>query len=389
LETKLILKRINLVIINRSFWPDNQILGEALLQLAELNVQNKLVAVLTQSNRNLKKFLMRKKRGHSVLVKNCKSLTNSSSSIFFRLLEIFYFSVWIIIYLIILRPRIVYVATDPPIIIPFIVSVYSRIFRAKYFFHIQDIHPEIANLVMPWNKVIIYFLRLLDNLTIKHASKIITLSDNMKLYLVKNRKALSHNIFLLDNPSLFIDNKQRYIKKTKDIIFCGNLGRLQRIPLLVESIDQYLKNGGKMKFTFIGSGLYSYLLEDLANSNTNVTYFGFLNAKRANIHISKHKYALLPIEDEVTLYAFPSKTSSYLMGGCSILSICSDQTSMAKWVVDNKIGINIKPNINDIIKIFFKLEKTELIIPKSKINLKRLGLKYFVLKLNNILNLKS
>ena len=60
---------------------------------------------------------------------------------------------------------------------------------------------------------------------------------------------------------------------------------------------------------------------------------------------------MLPIDDEVTKYAFPSKTSSYVSCGVKILSICSNHTSVAKWVLNNNHGVNSLPNINDIVNV--------------------------------------
>ena len=64
----------------------------------------------------------------------------------------------------------------------------------------------------------------------------------------------------------------------------------------------------------------------------------------------------MPIEDEVTRYAFPSKISSYINSGAKILAICSDDTSVAKWVKTNQAGIVVKPTLDAIVDIFFKIK---------------------------------
>ena len=76
-----------------------------------------------------------------------------------------------------------------------------------------------------------------------------------------------------------------------------------------------------------------------------------VDAKKANELTLGYEWALLPIDDEVTKYAFPSKTSSYASCGVKILSICSNHTSVAKWVLNNNYGVNSLPNINDIVNV--------------------------------------
>ena len=50
------MKRYDLAIINRSFWPKNQTIGESLLQLSEETIRDgKSAVVITQSTENLKK----------------------------------------------------------------------------------------------------------------------------------------------------------------------------------------------------------------------------------------------------------------------------------------------------------------------------------------------
>ncbi|MCK7575639.1 MAG: hypothetical protein MZV65_06945 [Chromatiales bacterium] len=70
-------------------------------------------------------------------------------AILMRSLDALIFMTWVLVSLIRSRPSKIYVATNPPIVVPFIVFLYSRVFRARYYYHVQDIHPEAANVVVP------------------------------------------------------------------------------------------------------------------------------------------------------------------------------------------------------------------------------------------------
>ena len=42
------------------------------------------------------------------------------------------------------------------------------------------------------------------------------------------------------------------------------------------------------------------------------------------------------------------------------MAICSDETSVAKWVKTNQVGIVVKPTVDAVVDIFFKIEKSKI-----------------------------
>lgn len=347
-------KRADLAIINRDFWPRNQVIGEALLCLAERSMLDSRVCVITQSSGNLQDKLSHARRGYGVKLHYCRSLTDSSSSLVMRAIDTVWFMTWCVVSLILSRPRCVYVSTNPPVVVPFIVFLYSKLFSARYFYHVQDIHPEAANIIVPINRLLFSMLKGMDCITLRRASGIMTLSDDMRRTIVE-RSATRSRITIVDNPAVFDESSIGSIRQG-DVIFCGNAGRLQRIPLLLESIRFYYQRGGRMRFTFVGGGVYAAAIRELADELDGVSYLGVLPAAEASRLVSNHRWALLPIDDEVTRYAFPSKSSCYLVAGCKILAICSHHTSVAKWISDKSCGLIAEPQIDSIMMAFYTME---------------------------------
>ena len=352
------MKKTDLAIVNRSFWPKSQVIGESLLQFAEKTAQQHSVCVITQAEDDFSELLASHGRAQGVHIRACKAYTTSKSSLVMRLVEAIYFMFWTFISLIRAKPAHVYVTTNPPVVVPFIVALYCRLFKASYVYHLQDIHPEATNIVIPLNKFIYSVLKGIDNYTLRHAKSIITLSEDMKSY-IQQRSDTTSPIFLLDNPSFAI-TPHPIEKRTKDIVFCGNAGRLQLIPLLTAAIEDYIKNGGKLCFTFAGGGLYVPEIKALAEKYNQVDYLGFIPALDAAELIRNHRWALLPIADDVTKYAFPSKTSGYALSGSAILAICGINTSVARWVKKHQVGIVCEPEKLALIECFFSLEKKEV-----------------------------
>lgn len=350
-------KPIKLAIINRSFWPVYPVIGEALLRFAERAVkQNHSVSVIMQDHAGIKAKLAEAQRGEGVRFFPAKAWTDSASGVLLRAFDAVFFMLWVLGVLLWVRPERVYVSTDPPIVVPFIVMIYCRLFGAEYIYHLQDIHPEATNIVVSVNKILFKVLLAIDAMVMRHAKYLITITEQMAQE-IKRRSATEVPIYVLDNPAVSFDEIDIEKDKIPGFSFCGNAGRLQRIPLLLEAIEVYLNQGGELQFAFAGGGIYSATLKDFSQKYPSFDYLGVVSSREAAQLNADYSWALLPIEDEVTRYAFPSKSSSYVFSGASILAVCGTQTSVAQWVVDNDLGIVVDPSVNSLVEAFHKIER--------------------------------
>lgn len=353
-------KREKLLIINRSFWPVYPIVGEALLRFAEQHAALHEINIVLQDHVGIRQKLKEHQRGKGVNFFPCKAWTVSGSSVIRRALDAIFFMFWVFFILLWKRPSKVYVSTDPPILVPFIVFLYSKLFKVSYIYHLQDIHPEAANVVVKINPFLFNFLKRIDILSMKNAETVITLTKEMaeEIY---NRSNYKGCIKLLSNPSVDFNDIEDVNKKLPGIVFCGNAGRLQRMPLIISSIKNYLNKGGRLNFVFAGAGVFSKDLESLSNKYPeNVKYYGVVSPIKAAKLNCMYEWALLPIEDEVTRYAFPSKSSSYVFSNAKILAVCANETSVAQWVISNKLGCVVNPSIDILVDFFFRIENKEI-----------------------------
>ncbi|WP_348671429.1 glycosyltransferase [uncultured Idiomarina sp.] len=361
-------------------------MGEAKLRLAEFVAESGKACVITQTKVDLISELKKSDRGTGVTFYASKSRTNSSSSLVRRILDAVSFAPFVFLSLVRSRPKHVYVSTNPPVIVPFTVFLYCLIWRSSYTYHLQDIHPEIVNIVSPINRMLFRLLRGIDNITLRNAKRIITLSDEMAEY-VKKVSRTESAISLLDNPGFEVDTDLQSKPKTKDFIFCGNAGRVQQIPILIDAIRGYLDQGGELSFTFAGGGIYSSKIKQLADEYEKVTYHGYVKPSEANQLVAEHRWALLPILDEVTKYAFPSKSSSYLAAGCRILAVSSKHSSVSKWVESKGVGVSVDPSKSALVEAFFSIEKTgqvESLVSGEKVSVKPQTIESFLSELRDI-----
>jgi hypothetical protein len=173
------------------------------------------------------------------------------------------------------------------------------------------------------------------------------------------RTNIKKEIAIIENPSIPFNIKIS-VEKKRGFSFTGNIGRLQRIPLLINAIKEYSQRGGSLEFAFAGGGIFSNQISDLSKNISLIKNYGFVTSEQAGSISSTYEWALAPIEDEVTRYAFPSKISSYVCSGAKILAICSNETSVAKWIKTNQVGIVVKPTVDAVVDIFFKIEKNKI-----------------------------
>ena len=368
---KVIVDRYDLLIVNRSFWPVYPVIGEGLLQIAEDLASSKKVAVILQDHANINKHLKEFKRGVGVNFFPIRAFSNSSSGLVKRVLDSIFFMFWVFFCLIRTKPKNIYVSTDPPIVVPFIIAIFSKIMNFKYIYHLQDIHPEASNVVVKINKNLFNLLKKIDNFTMRQASLLITLNKEMKIEILK-RINIKKEIEIIENPSIPFDIDISS-KKKKGFSFTGNIGRLQRVSLLINAITEYRQRGGSLEFVFAGAGIFSDQIFELSKNISLIKYYGLVSSEQAGSISSAYEWALVPIEDEVTRYAFPSKISSYIYSGAKILAICGEETSVAKWVKNHQVGVVVKPTVNALVDIFFKIENNN--IDTTFINLDRTELK--------------
>ncbi len=380
--------RRDLVIINRSFWPIYPVIGEALLQFAEIVSNDCSVSVIMQDHSGIREQLDKHQRGANVEFFPCKAWSNSSSRVVVRAFDAFLFMCWVFVTLLRSRPKMVYVSTDPPVLVPFIVMVYACVFRSSYIYHLQDIHPEAANVVVRVHPIIFRFLQWIDIIVMKKASVLITVTEDMANE-IRRRSGVSSQIHVVTNPAVSYDLVNRPREKISGVAFCGNAGRLQRISLVLEGVSKYLDTGGTLRFAFAGGGIYAGEIRVLAEKYNEVRYFGQISATEAAQINCNYQWALLPIEDEVTRYAFPSKSSCYLLAEANIFAICGENTSVAKWVKGNDIGIVVRPKVWCIVKSLREIEAKKVVISGYRKNysnmIQNLSFDHFIERLRELI----
>jgi hypothetical protein len=88
-------KNYDLAIVDRSFWPESEILGEGKLFLAEHVAKKGQACVIAQSSTNVAEATERQKRGQGVKFYITKSHSSSESSIILRIFDAMMFGIYV------------------------------------------------------------------------------------------------------------------------------------------------------------------------------------------------------------------------------------------------------------------------------------------------------
>ena len=299
---------------------------------------------------------------NGVLVERCMGTTYNKDIFVLRLVNIFTYSVALIIKALarIRRGDIVIVVTSPPSV-PFIAKFVSYVSRARCILRLEDVYPEIlvATGMITSKSSVNRILESLNRWLYRSVDRITVLGRDMRALAEKKTGADVNHIRLIrswaDTDIVFPLPKEGNLLlqelglKNKFIVsIVGNMGRAQAIELIIEAID-LLKYCDKIHFLFIGSGAKRKWMELEVKSRVlkNITILNqrprddqtnFLNACDISI------ISLLP---GMTGAGVPSRTYNIMAAGKPIISLTSKDSEVSLMVQEEGIGWVVPPDDAD------------------------------------------
>lgn len=264
----------------------------------------------------------------------------------------FMLSVIIIGNLFIKKTDCMYVFLPPPVmgISAWIIGLFHKI---PFVYDIQDIWPEaVVASGMLKNKLVIQLLKLLEKFIYPKAVAISVPSSGYKKNLI-GKGVSPDKIKIISNwadesiyrPLPYNDSlaDELGMKGKFNIVFAGNLGRLQALDTLILTAEQ-LVDIPDIQFVFAGDGVEEERLKLLSKEKglTNIRFLGRLPSNKISEICSIADILLVHLKkDPLFELTIPSKTISYMACGKPILmAVEGDATVM----VDSAgVGITCPP----------------------------------------------
>ncbi|HBL84300.1 MAG: hypothetical protein A2Y17_07410 [Clostridiales bacterium GWF2_38_85] len=289
---------------------------------------------------------------NGIKIKRIRYLQCSRKKFIGRILNYFSFTISCLFHINNIRHyKNVIVYSNPPIL-PLIAVISNKLFHTKIYFVCYDVYPEIAHVTgnLHEGSIISKIMSKINNSIVKNCNKIIALTDEMKDFIINNRKSISsNNIEVIPNWAHEKINKAEInfvlgIDKGDFIIsFLGNMGTCQEMDTLLE-VAKLLKNEYCIKFLFIGHGNKKESIKNMIIKEClqNVIVMDFLVGEELQNIINISSCFAISLEQGLKGLCAPSKYYSYLQSGKPILAIVQDNSYIANEIKDKKIGIAIR-----------------------------------------------
>jgi glycosyltransferase involved in cell wall biosynthesis len=226
-------------------------------------------------------------------------------------------------------------------------SLAARMTGATFVYHLQDIHPEVSGISggalgrgLPAR-----ILRWLDNQTLRRAAMIVTLSEDMVQTL--QARGLGPlpihvvNNFALDDFGADADMPPPDLRKApgrRRVIFAGNLGHFQDLPLLIEGVALALSRHPDLELMLLGEGVATADLKRRWAEHPQVTFGPFLPYPQARELIREADIGLLSLRKDIYRVAYPSKLLTYLSLGLPVLALIEPESELARLLHEAGLG---------------------------------------------------
>ena len=253
----------------------------------------------------------------------------------------------------------------------------KRFPNAVKTYNAQDIFPE--NAVFSGNikknglvyKVLSHFQRL----AYEDADHIITISEDMREFLINSLGVKSEKIEVIYNWSYHDDI---YIKPDTavlsgffnpnffNVVYAGNIGVMQNVDVLIEAA-RIMKSDSDVWFSIIGDGVYKQKLEDKARHYciSNISFWPLQSSNLALDIYSPADVNVIPLVKDIYRTAMPSKTASCLACQKPIILAIGRDSEFGKILTENADCLVVDSNnpeelVEAIRKIRIKSETNKM-----------------------------
>lgn len=247
----------------------------------------------------------------------------------------------------------VIVYSNPPIL-PIVPILAKKWYGTKLVFVSYDVYPEIAYASgsIAEGSLIDRVMRKINRSLYQNADAVVTLSDEMKRFLLQHREGLSEErVFTIENwaheKESLAPTKESYekfgFKEDQFIVgYFGNLGTCQDIDTLLHTALA-LKDDRRFGFLIVGHGNKKERTKEFVAQNRleNVKVFDFLVGDEFKAAVAISRCSVVSLEKGLLGTCAPSKYYSCLLGGHPVVALVEEGSYLAEEVETERIGFHV------------------------------------------------
>ncbi|HFR3797230.1 TPA: glycosyltransferase family 4 protein [Streptococcus suis] len=304
-----------------------------------------------------------------ICIKRVNYLQLNRKNALFRLINYFSFVFSCFLRLTTLRNyRLVYVYSNPPIL-PVLTVLANMFFKTKFVFVSYDVYPDIAieTKVLSEKNPISLIANLISEQVFYRAEKVVALSQEMKEYLVTQKKVREDKIQII--PNWATEKESKVLSKdnsSKNIIvsYLGNMGLPQDFDRIEEIISNEVIKALPIQFIFAGHGSRKEKLKEFVISRklSNVVVYDYLQGQDYDEILHKSDYHMLSLNSSLNGLAVPSKFYSYINNEKPVIALIHEESDIAKDILHYNLGYVIaRGELMAALKVFTKLVRSKKI----------------------------
>lgn len=208
----------------------------------------------------------------------------------------------------------------------------------RYIMHIQDIYPESLTNKLPsiFRYPVNNLLMPLEKFHLKHAQKVIAISEGMKSYFIKSRKLSSENISVVynwqDDEEFKADFGDAPSSNKFTFMYLGNIGPVAGVDTLIRSFCK--ANVRDCRLIIAGNGVDKAACIELAAKSPDADIL-FIDVLYGNVAKAQNQadVLLLPVIKGGALSSIPSKLPGYMLSKKPILATLDRESDTAKAIL--------------------------------------------------------
>ena len=263
-----------------------------------------------------------------------------------------------------------------------VAGIQTRILRhaqkgIPVIFNVQDIFPENAvySGKMKANGFVYKCFAFMQRHAYRYASKIITISEDMKDQLVEigadaDKVEVVYNWSYRDTmyspEEIDYSCLEGIIDRNKfNVVYAGNIGLMQNVEIVIRAAAQ-MKDEKDICFHVIGDGMYRKKLEQLADDlqADNVHFHDMMSTDCAPAIYSVADVNVIPLAKDIYRTALPSKTATCLACGKPIVFAIGQDSKFGQQVHE-QIGAQVVA-ADDVMGLCAAINKAK----RSSVNMK-------------------
>ncbi len=343
---------MKVLLTHRFFWPDTapyalmlRAIGDALAEAGhEIHVLSSIPSYRNDLKVDAKP---RQERLGALNVKRIWVFSDEKRNSLRRLANVALYSFALFVAILRQRPDLVSASTFPPVIAAWSASLAARLTGARFVYHMQDIHPEVSQLSggALGSGLPMRLLLWLDNQTLRRSDAIVVLSgdmanslharglDPLPIHVINNLSLETAGGEAIEPPT-----ELRKPEGKRRVIFAGNLGRFQQLPLLADGVSRLFDTYPDLELFFLGDGTALRELEERWEGHAQVSFAGFLPFDQAKVLIEEADIGLVSLLPGIYRVAYPSKVLSYMGLGLPMLALVEPESELAKSLRQGGVG---------------------------------------------------